>query len=824
MNDDIQKGQTKSPSPSKTMGQSEKTAAGNATAKGYINRYLVEESPLGDETVGTFDDITMEHIEGEHLKNFFYGFCYWLATTAFFTSHKTYLSTSNKETYFKRAKMALKEKFPDHDLFGLQHVEWFAELKAKFMKECNRSRSEDAEIAEERKSEPLYRDLSTELTAVRAKYLGLNRVDAKTIAMSMIKMASDFRSSAVLAEFTISRSAIGRGGEHVFLRWDEGTYDPYFQAPDFDWSIIKQNDRQCMLIFCDVALYQLCPFFAFGVYFMFGGLRRDNVSEATKNFVFPYLHKMKKDSVASKMTASIRAHIEHEERKKAFTSRSMRKGAMTENRMNRDLSLTEEYARSGHTAQTMNSNAEGYIETNPAINSPGGLAVAGYTNCHMSPTPYGFDCLGYEAFSTVQAFVTELFVNNDIPSLQENGKLRPVIMISAARIVGSYRDLIRDVGLDYPIVRAVMEAARRAKVDDEQVKEAGNPRYHIVLRSWSDAITKSFIECNQQTSPIDPNVNEELLRSLILRVGRLEDALTQRGEFDNMVQILRDEHRIQNSQLNEKDRTIKHQKEEIKRLRSMLKIATNQSISPYQSPQKPKAAQDESDTTRTPKEAEKSSFKAEITLEPSPPKKQKLSTNTSDATISSVASSLDGVPQMSAAVQGVGGITILDEMERLWANNRDEGMLPKRVLFDRKHPLFHSVHPAFVHNSEGAKYTGGMTLVALSMSDDNWKQLCKGTLEGLNKRKLFASVQNDAMAKTYEFEVQLGLKDPNKTSKANPTIHSLGTRFAAIVKKWKKDNHSEDFNSFIDLKLGGDGKIQSKITTLLKGGAKKSKN
>ena len=134
---------------------------------------------------------------------------------------------------------------------------------------------------------------------MRAKYLGLNHVDATSIAMSMIKKISDFRSSAVLAEFNVSRSTIGRGGEHVFLGWDERTFDPYFQASDFDWSIIKQNERQCMLMFCDLSIYQLCPFFAFGVYFMFGGLWRDNVSDATKKIVFPYLHKMKKDSVAN---------------------------------------------------------------------------------------------------------------------------------------------------------------------------------------------------------------------------------------------------------------------------------------------------------------------------------------------------------------------------------------------------------------------------------------------------------------------------------------------------------------------------------------------
>lgn len=30
------------------------------------------------------------------------------------------------------------------------------------------------------------------------------------------------------------------GSEHYGLRWDEGTYDPYYSTLDFDWIIFKQ--------------------------------------------------------------------------------------------------------------------------------------------------------------------------------------------------------------------------------------------------------------------------------------------------------------------------------------------------------------------------------------------------------------------------------------------------------------------------------------------------------------------------------------------------------------------------------------------------------
>ena len=88
------------------------------------------------------------------------------------------------------------------------------------------------------------------------------------------------------------------GGEHGYVQRNEAAFDPFFWAPDFDWTLIKQTDRQCMLFFCDLILYYLCPFFAWGVYFLYGGLCCNGVSKATKDFVFPHLHSMKRVKIA----------------------------------------------------------------------------------------------------------------------------------------------------------------------------------------------------------------------------------------------------------------------------------------------------------------------------------------------------------------------------------------------------------------------------------------------------------------------------------------------------------------------------------------------
>ena len=241
----------------------------------------------------------------------------------------------------------------------------------------------------------------------------------------MIKQSSDGNAKK-LCEFVISRTAIGRGGEHMPLRWNEGTYDYFFKAPDLDWSMQKTFSRQCMLFFCDRLSYTLCPFFAFGVYFLYGGLSRVGISNTIKDFVFPHLHNIRRDGVANRLTRAMRDHIgtgdldpeTAKKRKISFTSRSHRKGTMTENRMHRDLSTQEEYARSGHTLShmPMNNNAEGYIESTPSLNAPAGMALAGYTNCHVVPEPYSFSALSH-ATEPVARLIKELF-SNDVPELK----------------------------------------------------------------------------------------------------------------------------------------------------------------------------------------------------------------------------------------------------------------------------------------------------------------------------------------------------------------------------------------------------------------------
>ena len=171
-------------------------------------------------------------------------------------------------------------------------------------------------------------------------------VDCVSITMSMIRNPTPVNVRKLI-EFNLNRAGLGRGGEHAFCRWNECTYDHFFRCADMTWHQLKTTGQQCMLFPMDFSHYCLCIYLAFAVYFMHGGIERNQCDPRVKDYVFPYLHNMKKEGVARKLTNTIRQHIDvtnmsTEDAKKhkgCYTSRSVRKGSMTENRLHPDLCI-----------------------------------------------------------------------------------------------------------------------------------------------------------------------------------------------------------------------------------------------------------------------------------------------------------------------------------------------------------------------------------------------------------------------------------------------------------------------------------------------------
>jgi hypothetical protein len=280
-----------------------------------------------------------------------------------------------------------------------------------------------------------------------------------------------------------------------------------------------------MLFFCHQDGYCLCPYFALGVFFLFGGLWRETAKETAKDFVFPHLHSLLNDSIAVRITSNIRATIPNKERKKNVSSRSIQKGAMGENRVNQNLTIKQEYACSGHTGPEMNNNAESYIDSIPAMNTPGGKSLAGYKDPNLHTVPHSFECLGTEVVEAVEKLIDNLFVN-DIPQLKKGGKLRLLVVTIAARMIGAYKALICDVGVDNGIVSRIMNAARDSKIDDALVPMTDGPHWNAVLHEWSRKIETYVKSKNTELVPENASLSQQLSGALSM-YHRLEKKLIE---------------------------------------------------------------------------------------------------------------------------------------------------------------------------------------------------------------------------------------------------------------------------------------------------------
>ncbi len=205
----------------------------------------------------------------------------------------------------------------------------------------------------------------------------------------------------------------------------------------------------------------------------------------------------------ARITSNIRATIPNREHRKYLSSRSIRKGAMGENRVNQNLTIKQEYARSGHTGPEMNINAECYIDSIPAMNAPGGKSLVGHKDHNLHVVPHSFECLGTHVVEAVEKLIDNLFVN-DIPQLKKEGTLCLLVVATAARLIGAYNALVRDFGADNSIVSRIKNAARYAKIDDPSVPmTAEGPRWNAVLRDWSCRIESHVKSKNTEMVPAE---------------------------------------------------------------------------------------------------------------------------------------------------------------------------------------------------------------------------------------------------------------------------------------------------------------------------------
>ena len=137
--------------PTALLGYSQSAIDGRRTATVYLNRFLGgDDSELyyNDRYPTSMDKLTDEHVSGDLLKKFLSHFGLWLATNRHKSKNSSNpLNVSALEDYFKFAKEVLKHKFGSHELFNRGNIDWWNELRGKFVTEATRCKKNDQETA-----------------------------------------------------------------------------------------------------------------------------------------------------------------------------------------------------------------------------------------------------------------------------------------------------------------------------------------------------------------------------------------------------------------------------------------------------------------------------------------------------------------------------------------------------------------------------------------------------------------------------------------------------------------------------------------------------
>ena len=668
--------------------------------------------------------------------------------------------------------------------------------------------------------------------------------------MSMLRKG-DAATITKFCEFVINRCGLGRGGEHLFLRWNMGHWDFYFNGADLEWTMMKTITSQCMLFFCDRSLYCLCPYFAWGCYFMYNGLDKAGIDPEIKDFVFPNLHSMKREGVSRRLTTSIRDNIdvsglskdEAKKRKDCYSSRSMRVGAMTQNRANPDLSLEEEYERSGHKMDDLGTNphAEGYVGSTPAVNAPGGLALAGHKNCHVIPYAFSWSAVSH-AMVSANNLIDHMFVN-DVPQLKSGGNLEMLPITAAARLVASYNQLLMDLGKENPIVVKLELAAKKANIKDPKVSLRGGHEHLQVLQSWSTLILDDYeTKNNERLVSHDGKVNS-LLESLVdrfsdvsSRLVRIEDSMHEVASTKQLYHKLA-EQQEEIGQL-KKDLIETTCKKEIykSRLKTVQALKTSMNLTPEkprtQSATSPQQVQPPSVSAKAASTTIRTMVDPSLALENlyssnkrwSPPlhvdsdnveigagKREKKA----DSGGASKRLKLS-VPVENELKKSNAGYTIDGELVRLYnegrfspSNNRG---VDKTMLFDETHPNYVGQPVRFKDKN---RYTDAMKFVSMGMDSTCFQQYVNGELDERHVREVAKTVAKDTLHKILSLEFQYNIRESMDNDKSQAKMNAVGTRytklFSAMVEMLGSKNKAD---KMMNEKMGMQPKKQAALTDM----------
>lgn len=500
------------------LGRAESTVASTASALKVAKAYR---------RGNCLPEIMSENeIMNDKLEAYMREFCRFLSSRPIpkygFNDDFTPLTEDNKKIlmpnvlsqYIGQHLLQIRSQFPDHPDFANlksdEHPSWWTNLRAQFLKECERyhfNLGTDYEYGL-KSIKPLYYETGFDSIPANEEHIEdyISAISLKNILRKVINSAGAFAEMNRKADhgpfqkrlmLVMTASCIGRGGEIKFQRYDRWNFEHKYQMLDIAWYEEKTLRTHRMPCPPDMR-YLMCILHSLGCYWAIeDGLYRsaDAIKKGNEKAVFPCLYETANNYVSTKISNIIKDNLPAgtpDNIKKLFSAKSLRIGGVSTLIHHPEMTTLQACARSGHATGTT---LERYFDEASIMRGiPAALAMHGYKSLKAEVKMYRLSCLGDSLQSSTDKLVKNLF-RISIPEFQEGGALRIVVKVAAAAMIAHYNQVQADFGPDNAICSCLEKAARNANIKDPQLPNASP---ELVLAKWSEIVLDDFKEQNLQ--------------------------------------------------------------------------------------------------------------------------------------------------------------------------------------------------------------------------------------------------------------------------------------------------------------------------------------
>jgi hypothetical protein len=474
------------------LGQSSKTQEHNNTAdrlaKAFRNSRQLPEIMKPNE------------FAGDNLEHYFLVFARWTANQPIpkFFDEKLVGRDPNKccvtstlRTYIGKHLLHIRRCVaPQHpDFVGLkvdEYPPWYTKLRKDFSDEADRFQKMHPgdQLFGEVDIRPLYHDLGGRGEEDHP----LKGCHLKGVIISLVKKALPNNNCLEIAsQVSNADDAVPRGGEIKFQNFNEWKYDHLMQITDTTWQESKTLENYSMPRLADDDW--VFDFYVMnGAYFMCEqGLFRfpEQVADGLEHSVYPSLHTISDGSVARRLTIAIRNNLPSnltKAEKMRFSSKSLRKGTITQLSLHPHITLFQATARTGHSTGT---NVDSYLDRkNPARALPAANAIHGKKNLFTESVVPKLDSIGESNSAAFKALMNRMFSVN-INDFRPGGKHYIILETCALSLIRHYPQIIKDCGPQNRITSDLLKHAHNAGII-----HFGRPELSpiSVLELWSKLI------------------------------------------------------------------------------------------------------------------------------------------------------------------------------------------------------------------------------------------------------------------------------------------------------------------------------------------------